>query len=195
MATIIGQRHQQIGFDRNHEITVTFLEVATRTGQHAKALHHQRQGKTLVTAEGQNRTLEGGSGIPRWLPRRVNRHAFWQQFAAPLAEEQIGRHESRGPHVNDKSLAFGRERTGNRVGPKTRLGATGWRHMPRRTHRMQTDQSGVRQHFNVVGAASTDPAVVHANHGKTVRVRLHNGRLRGVIHADHTDVVTAVEHR
>ena len=195
MATIIGQRHQQIRFDRNHEITVTFLEVATGTGQHAKTLHHQRQGKTLVTAKGQYGALEGGGRIPRWLPHRVDRHAFGQQFAAPLAEQQIGRHESRGPQVDDKSLLFGRERTSNRVGTKTRLGATGWRDMPRRTHRMQTDQSGVRQHFNVKRTASANPAVVHADHGKTVLARLHNSRLRGVVHADHTDIVTTVEHR
>ena len=67
--------------------------------------------------------------------------------------------------------------------------------MARRTHGMQSDESFIGHQFDVMRAATADPAVVDADHGKTVLARFFDRRLRGLIHGHHADVVAAVEHR
>lgn len=53
---------------------------------------------------------------------------------------------------------------------------------------------GARDHLHVVRAAAADPAVVDADDREAVCLCFCDGRLCGMVHSDHADVVAAIVH-
>src|SRR5208283_1421501 len=93
-------------------------------GQDAERVHGERKSEALVTAlratERKQRALVGGYGVRGGLSVRPECDTCRDWRAKTGPELQVGSHERRRPHVDDKRIAVRRKTEGNRVGAERR---------------------------------------------------------------------------
>ena len=191
-ATIVFERNEQIGLERDEEVAGASPRWAPST-QHAERVHRERQRVAFVPAERQDRAASRGLRVRRGTAVRVDRHALRQRDAEPLAELEIRAHERGGAQIDHQRIALHREAEGDRIGAEGCFRAAQRRHHRRGGHGVDRDQAGARHHLDVVGAAAAHPDVVDAGEREAVGVGALDHGAGRVVHAQHAALVAAVE--
>ena len=77
--------------------------------------------------------------------------------------------------------------------PSTAFGAAGRRHHRSARRGVDGDETGLRNHLDIIGAAPAHPGIGHRHQRNAVRGGFPDRRLRRIIQRQHADIVAAVE--
>src|SRR6266850_434239 len=102
-AAIVVQRHEQIGLERDEEVSGALLRGHS-AGEHAERVHRERQRIALVAAERQERAAARRCGVGGRTAALVDRHTFRQRDTEALTELEIRSHERGGAQIDDQRI-------------------------------------------------------------------------------------------